>query len=169
MIFNQIDERTAKISCEDNCIIWACKMGGVDQETIDHMKYVIKTRYLPQSSLKIIAKECKIEFRVRLENKKLKTYKPDEEPKFILNLLLIDGHYMINEEVRIAPYFINHYDAIMNHAKLSKWTFPEKQLIHYYDVKKDVFEMLVRTDPVKKIVKALKVSDYLKSIHHGDY
>jgi hypothetical protein len=39
------------------------------------MKYIIKTRYLPQSSLKIIAKECGVEFIVRLENKKLKNLK----------------------------------------------------------------------------------------------
>jgi hypothetical protein len=76
---------------------------------------------------------------------------------------------MLNEEVRIAPFFIKHYDAIMKHPKLSKWTFQEKQLIHCYDTKKDVFIMQVRTYPVKKIVKALKVCGYLKPIHHGDY
>jgi hypothetical protein len=54
MIFNTIDERTSKIICEDNCIVYACKQAGVDAETILNLKRIIKTRQFPQTKLKLL-------------------------------------------------------------------------------------------------------------------
>jgi hypothetical protein len=47
MIFNELNENTAKIICGDNCVVFACKQAGVDAKTIKNMKRLIKTRQLP--------------------------------------------------------------------------------------------------------------------------
>jgi hypothetical protein len=43
MIFNEIYGHTAKIICEDNCIVYACNQAGMDEQTIFNLKRIIKT------------------------------------------------------------------------------------------------------------------------------
>jgi hypothetical protein len=74
MIFNKLDERAAKIKCEDNCVVYACRQAGVDDDLILNMKRLIKTRQLPQTKLKVLAYELGIRFKVKLWDGDKKVY-----------------------------------------------------------------------------------------------
>jgi hypothetical protein len=110
--------------------VYACKQFGVNDEIIKHMKRIIKTRQLPQTKLKILAEECKIEFKITLENCKTVTYKPVGEVLYSIPLYLIDNHYLLREGVNVSPYFIKHYDEIINNEKLKNWSLEEKHFIY---------------------------------------
>jgi hypothetical protein len=66
MIFSKLDERAAKIISEDNYVVYACRQAGVDDDVIQNMKRLIKTRQLPQTKLKVLAEELGIQFEVTL-------------------------------------------------------------------------------------------------------
>jgi hypothetical protein len=130
MIFNEIDERTAKIICNDNCFVYACKQAGVDDETVNYMNRISKTTQLPQTKLKILAEECEIEFQITLENTNVKVYKPKCEPRYTVKLYLIENHYLLKESVPVTLYFIKNYDAIMNDERVKNWPLEDKMRIY---------------------------------------
>ncbi len=139
-IFDRVDKDTAKLMTSDNCLIYACIKAGVDADIIDHMREIIRVRAFPQSKLQTIANETSIVFTVTVvdinsettaKNKKF-TYKPktittdgsytdiDAVPLYNVNLVLIDGHYMLNENINVSTFFIQHYEDIVKTCK--DWT-----------------------------------------------
>jgi hypothetical protein len=130
MIFNEIEKRTAKIICNDNCVVYACKHAGVDDKTINDLKRIIKTRQLPQTKLKILAEECEIEFQIMLENTNVKVYKPKYEPRYSIKLYLIENHYLLKESFPVSLYFIKNYEAIMNDQHIKNWPLEDKMRIY---------------------------------------
>jgi hypothetical protein len=114
MIFNKLDERSAKIICEDNCVVYACRQAGVDDDLILNMKRFIMTRQLPQTKLKVMAEELGVQFEVTLWDGDKKIYKPKGEVRCMVKLYLIENYYLIKDRIAISPYFIKHYEEIMN-------------------------------------------------------
>jgi hypothetical protein len=53
----------------------------------------MKTRQIPQTILKILAQECAQEFQITLENTNVMIYKPKKEPRYTINLYLIENDY----------------------------------------------------------------------------
>ncbi|KAI5508483.1 organellar and viral DNA polymerase type B [Trichomonas vaginalis G3] len=49
-IFNELNKRTAALMTEDNCFVYACIQAGVNEETIDHMREVIRVRTYDKDS-----------------------------------------------------------------------------------------------------------------------
>ncbi|MGI6155835.1 MAG: DNA polymerase [Enterococcus lemanii] len=125
-IFNTVDTRTAKLMTEDNCLIYACIQAGVDANIIDRMRDIVRVRSFPQSKLSELANDLGITFIVTITylnedntkdaNKRRKVeYKPkDTVSSMTINLILIDGHYMLNERIPITTYYIQHYEEIIN-------------------------------------------------------
>jgi len=125
MIFNSIDQKTAHIIEGDNCLIYACKMAGVDEAKLNHMRNVIKIRSFSLAKLKIIAEECQLSFTV-VDGSNYKAFHIGSGSP--INLLLYEGHYMLNERVPISPYFIEHCSEIMRSHQTRWWTMNEKLL-----------------------------------------
>jgi hypothetical protein len=171
MIFNELNETTVKIICEDNCVVYACRQAGVDPETILNMKRIIKTRQLPQTKLKQLAEECGIEIDVTLENSQRKTYRCGRTNATHVSLYLIENHYLLKDKVAVSPYFIKHYDAIMKNEKLKNWSLAQKQLVCKYDSSGDRYmvDSTKQNFSIKKVISALKQCGHLKPIHRGDY
>ena len=122
----------------DNCLIYACQKGGVDESIIDHMREIIKVRSFPQSKLQTISEECGIKFEVSIidlnnnsNNSKI-TYTPSNvsDPQLI-KLLLCEGHYMLNDPVECTTYYIEHYEDIMKCTP--GWTDERRQKIYRID------------------------------------
>ena len=125
-IFNTVNKRTAKLMTEDNCLIYACIQAGVDKHIIDRMRDIVRVRSFPQSKLSELANDLGITFIVTITylnedntkdaNKRRKVeYKPkDTVSSMTINLILIDGHYMLNERIPITTYYIQHYEEIIN-------------------------------------------------------
>jgi hypothetical protein len=106
--------------------VYACKQAGVDDETINYMKRIIKTRQLLQTKLNILAEECEIEFQITLEKTNLKIYKPKCEPRFVVKLYLMENYYLLKESVPVSIYFIENYHAIMNDERAKNWPLEDK-------------------------------------------
>ena len=120
-IFQYLDIRSVKLMTEDNCLIYACRQAGVDDDRIDKMREIIKDRSFPQAKLKEIAEELNITFKVKIvylhkasTKDKYITYEPSTKASVqTIQLLLIDEHYCLNESVPVTRYFIQHYKEVM--------------------------------------------------------
>jgi hypothetical protein len=155
-------------------VVYACRQAGVDDDVIQNMKRLIKTRQLPQTKLKVLAEELGIQFEVSLWDGDKKIYKPKGEVRYTVKLYLIENHYLLNEKIPVSPYFRKHYEEIMNCKKLEKWTLAEKQLIIEYKKSEGLYKKYSNNPKksslkIKKVIGALQECGYLKPIHHGDY
>jgi len=130
MIFNSINERTAKLIDRDNCLIYACKMAGMNEDLLDYMRGIIAIRSFTVERLHKIASETNIRFIVSYENGRTLTIESkSEDEKKELRLLLYKEHYMINEKVPVSQYFIRHRDEIMKSKQTRFWSIEEKMNI----------------------------------------
>ena len=119
-IYNVINEETVEKMTKDNCLIYACIQAGIDESTINHMREIIRIRSFPVAKLNKIANECNIAFKVNEvkydDNGKVidsHTLRYGDQELTPINLLLVDGHYMVNDkDVCIQSYFIKHYEEL---------------------------------------------------------
>ncbi|KAI5521877.1 organellar and viral DNA polymerase type B, partial [Trichomonas vaginalis G3] len=119
-IFNELNKRTAKLMTEDNCFVYACIQAGVDEQTVDHMREVIRVRDFPQSKIQEISNATGIAFNVTIgyfndsRHNEIKRYIPKEcETVRTIDLLLVEDHYMLNERLPMTTYFIINYNEIL--------------------------------------------------------
>ncbi|EAX88388.1 hypothetical protein TVAG_126520 [Trichomonas vaginalis G3] len=119
-IFNELNKRTATLMTEDNCFVYACIQAGVDGETIDHMREVIRVRDFPQSKVQEISDSTGIAFNVTIgyfndsRHNEIKRYIPKEcKTVRTIDLLLVEDHYMLNERLPMTTYFIRNYIEIL--------------------------------------------------------
>ena len=179
-IFNEIDNRACKIIDEYNCVVWALKQAGIDDQSLDHVKRLIGTRYFPWSKFQEIADEINVGFIIRY-------YRPNDSstdmskrffPKDatddtqVINLILFDDHYMLDSTVNATTYAIKHFDEIKAHPKVIKagWTDEEILTTVRYVKRKDCYEKspTIQTR-IMDIMKVLVLDEHLKPIHFGDF
>ena len=107
-IFKSVDSRNYK----DNCLVYACIQSGVfTDDEINHLRYMIKTRMIPNNLIYSIAKYFKCHFVIKRINEnldirhqqqiKIDTRKKNWAKGFnrTVNLLLFKNHYMINKPI----------------------------------------------------------------------
>jgi hypothetical protein len=126
MIFNTLDERTIKLMDEDNCLIYACKQYGLPQDIIDHMKEIIKTKSFTLKKLKVIAEDTNIGFDVE-DN--CRHHRIGNQDGVVVPLMLFKEHYMLNERVKISPYYIRNYYEIESDPTCKKKKLEDRQLV----------------------------------------
>ena len=186
MIFNSIDQRTAHIIEGDNCLIYACKMAGVDEAKLNHMRNVIKIRSFSLAKLKVIAEECQLSFTV-VDGSNYKAFhiggNPSELPLSIpsmrrgcpsvstspISLLLYEGHYMLNERVPISPYFIHHCSEIMRSHQTRWWTMNEKLLTRGQKASGEYVKAEKCSHKLITVLKAIFEVGGFKEIRYGDF
>ena len=135
--------------------------GLLNEDQINHLREIIRVRSFPQSKIQIIANELNIIFKVNIcyineeTHNKSFTYTPDaastrgflrgtqEEAQSAeeneqntetlkqINLLLIDGHYMLNEYLNMSSFFIEHYEEIIKMCP--SWTIDKMSKIYMFD------------------------------------
>ena len=169
MIFNELNARTAKLMEEDNCLIYACKQFGLPQDIIDHMKDIIKVKHFSLSKLKEIAKETGVTFLV--EEKDGRKHTQGDGKGIVVPLLLFENHYMINERVKISPYYVRHIHEINADKNASKWTLDKKQIIDRTRVinGKTYYAFDQQDYPLKLILKTIFEVDGFEPLKMGDY
>ena len=64
MIFGAIDQKSVKAIEGDNCLIYACKMAGVLESKLNHMRNVIRIQSFSLAKLDLFANECDLMFTV---------------------------------------------------------------------------------------------------------
>ena len=169
MIFNELNERTIHLMEQDNCLIYACKQFGVPEDIIDHMKDIIKTKSFTLSKLKEIAKDTGVSFYV--EEKDGRHHKIGTQEGIVVPLLLLNEHYMLNERVKISPYYIKHYNEILNDPIAMKKSLEDRQLImRRRELHGKLYYISENHDyPLKLVLKTLFSCDYFEPIKMGEY
>ena len=169
MIFNELNNRTAKLMEEDNCLIYACKQFGLDQDIIDHMKDIIKVKHFSLAKLKQIAEDTGVTFLV--EEKDGRKHTQGDGKGIIVPLLMYENHYMLNERVKISPYYIKHIDEINADRKVSKWEQEKKQIIDRKRIKngKEYYTYDQPDYPLKLVLKTIFECQGFEPMKMGDY
>jgi len=125
MIFGAIDQKSVKAIEGDNCLIYACKMAGVSEPKLNHMRNLIRIRSFSLAKLGLIANECDLWFTVY--DIMGKTHRIGPKKGTPINLLLFKGHYMLNERIPVSPFFIKNHSEILRAHQTRWWTLSEKQ------------------------------------------
>lgn len=169
MIFNTLDKRTIKLMEEDNCLIYACKQFGLPRDIIDHMKDVIKVKHFSLSKLKEVALDTGITFLV--EERDGRKHIQGDNKGIVVPLLLYENHYMLNERVKISPYYIRHIDEINADRNASKWELGKKQIIDRYRLKgnKRYYSYDQPDYPLKLVLRTIFECDGFEPIKMGEY
>ncbi len=163
MIFHRLDKRTVQIVNRDNCFIYACRMGGVSDDVIDEMRCCIRKRSFGIRDIKEIASKCNLRFIIKKHDGRNITI--NNEGETTLKLLLYEDHYMINEKVPIAPFYLKHIAAINRDCRY--WKLSDRMLINRYDGK--YWRKCDRLYSLRKILKAIFEIDGFKTITSGDF
>lgn len=99
---------------ELNCIEIALKNAGIKAEDFNKLKTLIKTRFIPQKDLKIIAEQLNIHIKLKKGDNTF-NYKPTSfgsapEPKSkMIELGLLNEHYFLIEKTEYTSYSIKNY------------------------------------------------------------
>ena len=169
MIFNTLDDRTAKLMEEDNCLIYACKQFGLKQDIIDHMKDIIQVKHFSLSKLKQISEDTGVTFLV--EEKDGRKHQQGDGKGIVVPLLMYEHHYMLNERVKISPYYIKHIHEINADKKVSKWPKDKKEIIDRIRIKhgKKYYTYDQPDYPLKLILKTIFECNGFEPMKMGDY
>ena len=113
----------------ENCLVYAMRQTKLFSEAIlINMRTVCYTRYIDKKSLQNFGKIYNIKFYVVKyfsdENKfkditkGKKFFGSDKDDALKIKLALIDGHYILNEDVKgVSTYYIKNYDDIEDKCK----------------------------------------------------
>jgi hypothetical protein len=100
----------------DNCLIFALRNAGLEEEKLKVLKLKCNMREIPQCELKNICNELKIRIRIKQITKHKDDQKYGSEgPEYKLGLL--EKHYFLNEDLNVSTYYVKHYDEL---KKISK-------------------------------------------------
>lgn len=170
MIFNELNDRTVKIMEDNNCLIYACKQYGLPQDIIDHMKDIIKCKYFKMTKLKQIAEETGVSFYVEEKHCRHHQYGPKDN-KYNVPLLLFENHYMLNERVKISPYYVRHINEINADRLASKRPLETRQLIDRIKMKngKGYYVYDQPDYPLRLVLKTIFEVGGFSPIKMGDY
>lgn len=117
MIFNKLDSRTAAQVERDNCFIYACRMHGVNEQTLNDMRYCIHKRSFGMVDIKNISSELGLSFIISTGEKNIKIGNGDNP----IEMILMNNHYMLNEKVSVTPYYIRHREEIIKNPSIKYW------------------------------------------------
>lgn len=111
-IFTSIDAK----NYDDNCLMYALKLAGVDAVIIEDLKLRMKNRNIPRSDLKKIAEDYNLTIIVRTANQEKAKIKPfvygkGENPIYIGSL---DNHYFLIEKTNYTRFCLENYEEVKN-------------------------------------------------------
>ena len=119
-IYNSINKDNYK----DNCFVYACIKSGVfDESEINHLRFIVKTRSIPNDKIYEVAKLFDCHFIVKRyedsyknEQIKIDTRKKSWAKKFnrTVELLLFKNHYMIYKNIPTTTFYIEHQNELDN-------------------------------------------------------
>lgn len=104
---------------DNNCLYEALKYGGLSEEKLHELKFIIRTRNIPTNRLKVVCENLEICIKLtKLRNKKKegksfprKTNHGDPANE-TFEIGLIDNHYFLIEKTDITSYCLNNYEEV---------------------------------------------------------
>lgn len=143
--FIETDDDEGMRIYDENCLLLAFRMWGLDPVKLQDLKFFVKNRSIPKKDLKEIAKKLKVKIVLKTSNdEKTKhgaTIFGNEFEKTI-HIGLIESHYFLIEPTNVTRYALEHYDEIWNlpesnHiiAKRGRWYERDaKRCVDSYDL-----------------------------------
>ena len=120
-IFSSVNKKNYK----DNCFVYACIQSGVfNEEEINHLRFTVQTKTLPNNRINEIAQQFKCNFIVRRIEEKygtrhaaqrmIDTRKKEWGKGFerCVDLILYKEHYMINQKVPATTFYLEHAEEL---------------------------------------------------------
>ena len=115
---------------DENCLVYAMRQTNLFTDAVlNNMRTTCYTRYVSKKQLEKFGESYNIKFNVikyeQSDNKwrpitrgKDKYFGSDKQDAKKINLVLINKHYVLNENVEgVSTFYINHYDDIENKCK----------------------------------------------------
>lgn len=128
-IFTSLDNK----AFDENCLVYALRQTNLFSESIlNNMRTTCYTRYVSKKQLEKFGESYNIKFNVvkyiqeknrwdDITHGKNKYFGSDKQDAKIINLALINKHYVLNENVEgVSTFYINNYDDIENKCKDKK-------------------------------------------------
>ena len=175
-IFNRIDREAVDIIDSDNCVVWALKQAGIDEETVERVKSIIGTRHFPQTKFQSIADDTGLAFTIKYyrptsDRTDVSRFVPKgQDVRATVQLVLFDDHYMLDDTVNVSTYAIKNLEAIQNHPKCSNWSWEQILTTNRFLNGKERYEKKpgVQT-PIMSLLKVLFDCGHMREIHFGDF
>lgn len=98
----------------DTCLIYALRMGGLEEDVIEKLKIKIKNRIIPLTKLNEICETANIKIIVRRNDAKFSKNVYGKEYERTFTLGSIEGHFFLVEPTKITRYALENYDAVKN-------------------------------------------------------
>ena len=125
-IFTSLDNK----AFDENCLVYAMRQTKLFTESVlNNMRTTCYTRYVSKKQLEKFGESYNIKFNVikfrpdlnkwaDITHGKDKYFGSDKEDAKKINLVLINKHYILNENVEgVSTFYINNYDDIENKCK----------------------------------------------------
>ena len=110
---------------KESCLYTAFKNSGLfSTNELLMLKSFVKTRYIPQTEFKTISELLKVKINVKYDNTH-NDYGEDYSRQ--INLCILYGHYMLDDDTKITENFITHYDEIQSDNRFKN--HPRKYLL----------------------------------------
>lgn len=103
-----------------NCLEIALINAGIKQDKFDKLKTLIKTRYIPQKDLKIVAEQLKIHIVLCKLDSHNNTLHYGNKQHTKIHIGLIDEHYFLIENTKYTSYSIKNYFDIHDKPNFNK-------------------------------------------------
>lgn len=103
---------------DESCLIFALKLGGLDEYTLNQLKLMAGRQDIPLSNLTKISKELDIKINLHLATEndsrsRKRVYNPKGKKEFNIGYLL--DHYFLNETTKYTSSCIRHYETVKDH------------------------------------------------------
>ena len=175
-----------KIECKEQCFIYALRMAGVEEEKVNICKNKVITRQLPKKYINELAEAIGYYISVVVFGAKDKAHYGDKalmNTEKHIDLVLIDGHYLINDKrdceemPSLTAFGIKNYHTLKEKG-IKKWwcrkTEKKTEKLGCANMSKVVQALLVNKENVleeipKKDLYSTQFYDQAKTIGSLDY
>jgi len=112
----QIYKTIEKENYDETCLLYALKLGGLDDENIEKLKQKVNNRMIPKNKLNEICDiiKCKIILKTHdIKNRgEVKNTFGKKEYERTFNIGILDEHYFLIEKTNITSYALNNYHEL---------------------------------------------------------
>ena len=110
-IFTEKDADKNIEAYNDNCLIYALRQAGLEEEKLKVLKLKCNMREIPQCQLKNICKELKIKIKIKQISSHSSDLVYGTEGK-LYSLGLLEKHYFLNEDINVSTFYVKHYNEL---------------------------------------------------------
>jgi hypothetical protein len=146
-IFIEIDKK----NYEDTCLIYALRMGGLEEDKIEKIKLMVKNRIIPKSDFEKLCEVIQSKIILKIEDNDQSVNRKTFGKKYdrTFNIGLLDEHYFIIDKTDITSYALQNYFELKDEDDFNYITGIQKQ--NYFN--KDKNRVIDSFDAIKILLE----------------